>query len=85
MMIMSNKNHVVGINRSEGSKTVSDNAKESYQNAVDDVDDIDLLSTNVDPTDQEKHPCKAEEGDKRGIESDEEAKCCRFLVWVERY
>lgn len=74
---MSNINHVVGINGSEGCEAVTDHSKESNQNTVNDVNNVDLLSPNIDPADQEQDPCKSEEGNESGIECDKEAKSCK--------
>jgi hypothetical protein len=39
------------------------------------VDDVDLFSANVDPTDEEENPSQTEEGDECGVESDKETQC----------
>jgi hypothetical protein len=75
VMVVGNVDHVVCVDCSERSETVTNDGKESHQYAVDDVDNVDLLSTDVDPTDEEEHPSKTEERDECGIERDQEAKC----------
>ena len=47
------------------------------------MDDVDLLSTDVSPADEEKHPGQAECGDEEGVEGDKEAKCYVLSVTVE--
>jgi hypothetical protein len=70
-----NVNHMVCVDCSEGSEAITNDGEESHQYAVDDVDNVNLLSANVDPTDEEEHPSKTKERDECGIECDQEAKC----------
>lgn len=80
MVVVCYVDHVVGVHGAERCETISDDGKEGDQNAVDDVDNINLLSADIDPADQEQHPCKAEQSDEGCVERDEEAQCCRVLV-----
>ena len=41
---------MVSVNCSKGSKSVSYYGEESYQDAVDDMDDIDLFTANIYPS-----------------------------------
>ena len=50
-MVMCNVDHVVSVDGAKRSQTVAHNGKESNKDAVDDVNDIYLLATNVDPAD----------------------------------
>ena len=47
------------------------------------MDDVDLLSTDISPTDEEEHPGQTKCGDEEGIEGNQEAKCCGWSVTVE--
>ena len=59
-MVVCYVDHVVGVYGAERSETISDDCEEGNQNAVDDVDDINLLSTDIDPANQEQHPGQTE-------------------------
>ena len=60
VVIMGDVDHVVCVDGTEGGKTVADEGEESDKDIVDNVDDIELSPSNVDPADQEKHPGKTE-------------------------
>jgi hypothetical protein len=83
MMIVGDIDHVIRVDGTEWGETVSDNGKQGDQHAVDDVNNIDLPTANVDPADEEQYPGKTEEGDERGIECDGEAQCWwSLVVWT---
>ena len=73
MVVVGNVDHVVCVDGSERSETVSNDGEKGDQNTVDNVNDVDLLTSDINPTDEEKHPCKTEEGDECGIKRDQEA------------
>jgi hypothetical protein len=75
VVVVCNVDHMVRVDCSEWGETVTNNGEQSDQDAVDDVDNIDLLSADVDPADEEKYPGQTEECDECGIECDEEAQC----------
>ena len=50
MMVVCYEAHVVCIDNSERSKTISNDSEKSDKNVVDDVDDIVFLTSDVDPT-----------------------------------
>lgn len=71
--VMDDKGHVVCVNGSKGGQAIAHDGEEGYQHAVDDVDGVHLLVSNVDPADEKQHPGQTEEGDEDGVERDEEA------------
>lgn len=54
---MSNKNHMVCVDDAEGNQSVSHDCEEGNEDIVDDINDIIFSTADIDPTDQEKHPC----------------------------
>lgn len=80
MVVVCYVDHVICIYGAERSEAVSDNGEEGNEDTVDDVNNINLLSPDIDPTDQKQHPREPEQGYESGIESDEETKCCCVLA-----
>jgi hypothetical protein len=73
---MRNEDHVVGVYGPERRQTITHNGEKGDQNAVNDVNDVDLPTANIDPTDQEEDPGQTEQGDQSCVQSDKESKCC---------
>jgi hypothetical protein len=48
------------------------------------VDDVDLLSTDIDPADKEEHPGQTKKGNEGSVESDKEPKCCTLSVTFDK-
>lgn len=56
MVIMCDEDHMIGVDGAERGKAIANDTKEGDEYAVDNVDNVDLATTDVDPTDQEEHP-----------------------------
>jgi hypothetical protein len=52
--------HVVGIDGSERSETITHDGEQGDQDTVDDVHNIDLLAADIDPADEKQNPREAE-------------------------
>jgi hypothetical protein len=50
MMIVGDEYHVVGVDRTEWSESITDYGEECHEDVVNNVDEIRLASTNIDPT-----------------------------------
>src|SRR5690242_828913 len=73
VMVVCDIDHVVCVDGSERSESVSNNGEESHQNTVDDMNNVNLLTADIDPADQEQHPCQTKKCDKDGVQRDQEA------------
>ena len=82
-MVVGDVDHVVGINGTERCETISYDSEESNQDTVNNVDNVDLLSADIDPADEEEHPSQTEQSDEGCVEGDKEAESCRLLVMVK--
>ena len=71
---MSDKNHVVGVDGSKRGHAITHDGEESHQHVVDNIDDIELLRADVDPTNEKEHPGETEEGDEGGVKSNQKPK-----------
>lgn len=71
---MCDKNHVVGIDGAERRQTVSNDGEQSDKGVVDDIDDIQLLLADFNPSDEKQYPRESEEGDEGAVKSDEKTK-----------
>lgn len=58
---MSDKDHMVCVNNTEGDESITHDCEESDEDIVDYINDIVLPTADIDPTDEEKYPCKTEE------------------------
>ena len=63
VMVVGDVDHVVGVYGSERGEAVANDSEEGDEDAVDDMHDVNLATTNVDPADKEKDPSEAEECD----------------------
>lgn len=84
VVVVSDVDHVVGIYGTEGCESISYNGEESNKDTVNDVDDVDLLSTDIDPADKEEHPGQTKKGNEGSVESDKEPKCCTLSVTFDK-
>jgi hypothetical protein len=67
--------HVVRVDCTERGKTVTHDGEECDEDIIDNINDIVLPRAERYPTNQEQHPCSAEECDQRCVERDEKAEC----------
>lgn len=74
-MVVRDIDHVVGVYSAERCQTITDDGEKSDHDAVDDVNDVDLLAANIDPPDQEQHPGQTKDGNQKGVQCNQEAKC----------
>ena len=80
VVVVSDVDHVVRVYGTEGCESISYNGEESNKDTVNDVDDVDLLSTDIDPADKEEHPGQTKKGNECRVEGDKEPKCCTLSV-----
>ena len=73
VVVVRNVDHVVGIYCPERRETVTQDGEQGDQNAVDDVNDVNLATADVDPADEEQNPCETEQGDEGCVQGDQEA------------
>jgi len=64
--------HVVCIDSTERSQTITHDGEECNKNTVNDMNSVELLIANVDPTNEEENPSQTEECDEGGVERNEE-------------
>jgi hypothetical protein len=50
MMVVCDEDHVIGVDCSEGREAVANHREQGDQDVIDDVDDVELSTSNVDPT-----------------------------------
>lgn len=74
MVVVGNVYHMVRVDSSERSQAITNNGEESDQDVVDDVDDVRLATSDIDPSDQEENPSETEQGDQGCIYSDKQTK-----------
>jgi hypothetical protein len=63
MVVMGYVYHVVCVDCSERRQSITNNGEQSDKDVINDIDDIRLATTNVDPSNKEENPCKTEQSD----------------------
>ena len=65
--IARNVGHVVSIHEPPGYHAVADDREKGHKYVIDDINNVELFLADVDPSDEEQNPGKAEQGDKGGV------------------
>lgn len=70
---MCNVNHVIGVDSSEWSQSITHDTEKRNKNTVNNMDDVILTGAERDPTNQEENPNETKGCDEEGVQSDEKA------------
>ena len=72
---MRNEDHVVGVYGPEGCQAITHDGEKGNQDAVDNMDDINLPTADVYPADQEEDPGQTKQGDQSCVQGDKKPEC----------